>query len=156
MSNSGQKMSTPGWCTFGLLGGVLVVAFGAFASATPQNKSEATLVQAAEKTAASTRIDHATTVAGKLKSAHSKQNSSAVALSAVQTGSSAKLRAARSRKLEQQSLSYVASATTPPEGLRTAQGDTGPSCATDNLTYDDGEWDGINGGAPVDGWTLPG
>jgi len=133
MSNSGQKMSTPGWRTFALLGGVLVVAFGAFASATPQDKSKATLVQAAEKTAASTRIDHATKVAGKLKSANSKQNTSATALTEVQTGSSATIGTARPRKLDQPSRSNVASATTTPAGRRTAQGGGGTiTCSVDD------------------------
>ena len=156
MSNSGKKMSIPGWCTFGLLGGVLVVAFGAFASATPQNKSEATLGQAAEKATSYTLVDHAAKVSSKQKPANIRKMSSTATLSAVQTGSSAVRSIAGPRELARPSRSNVASATRPPEGLRTAQGDTGPSCATDNLTYDDGEWDGVNGGAPTVGWTLGG
>ncbi|MCH8881353.1 MAG: hypothetical protein IID34_15915 [Planctomycetes bacterium] len=134
MSNSGQKMSTPGWCTFGLLGGVLVVAFGAFASATPQNKSEATLGQSAEKATSYTLVDHAVKVSSKQKPANIRKMSSTATLSAVQTGSSPTLSTARPRKLEQPSRSNVTSATTTPEGRRTAQS-VGPgtiTCSVDN------------------------
>ena len=72
MSNSGRKMSIPGWCTFVLLGGVLVVAFGALASANPQSESEATLVSAAEKRAPSTLVDQAAAAAVKRKAANSQ------------------------------------------------------------------------------------
>ena len=89
MSNSGRNMSTPDWCTFALLGGALAVAFGAFASATPQDKSEGTLVPAAERAVPSTLVDQAAAVKGKAKAASSKPASSATTLSGAQAGSNA-------------------------------------------------------------------
>ena len=78
MLNSGRNMSTLGWCTFALIGGVLAVAVGALASATPRDKSKATTpVLAIDNSAAATRIGQTTAVADNLKSANSKKNSPA-------------------------------------------------------------------------------
>ncbi|MCZ6651643.1 MAG: GEVED domain-containing protein [Planctomycetota bacterium] len=134
MSNSGKKMSTPGWCTFGLLSGVLVVAFGAFVSATPQNKSTATHFQDAKKTASSKLAVQAKAVAAKLKSVDRKENSSATMLTEVQTGSSPTLSTARlgatsaASLADAQKLRRTRPGTLPSSGAtRTAQ--SHPECA---------------------------
>ena len=89
MSNSERKMSTPGWCMFALLGGVLVVAFGAFASAPVQSKSEATLIPAAEQAGGAALIDQAGVVAVKPKAADTNQNSSLATSTGAAAGPSA-------------------------------------------------------------------
>ncbi len=162
MSNSGRKMSTPGWCTLALLGGVLILGLGALASATPQDASKATLTQVVEKAAASTLIDEATTVAGQIKAANSKQNSSLATSTGVQAGSSATLRltqpdatyAARLKEAQQRrsnSPSTLSGTSSSPHATRTAQG-TGVEC-NDNQVQDPGFEAGAGSGFWVEAST---
>ncbi|MCH8853147.1 MAG: hypothetical protein IID41_10920, partial [Planctomycetes bacterium] len=161
MSNFGRKMSTPGWCTFALLGGVLAVAFGAFANASTSDKSEATLVPAAEKAAAFTMVDHAAAFTSKREAASStnKKRSLPTALSEVQAGSSASLSTAQPGAASAASLTEaqqprgnkpgtLSGMSLIPDATRSAMGggvdwdDDFESYPDGNCMHGDGGWEG--------------